>query len=120
MDRTEQPIDLSALAAREHPGLEDRVVAAAMARVRVAPAPGVGFVGRIAEELVRIRWPALAAATAAIIITTLLSIRAPARASQPVSPSLASAVGIPGQWVGWMVTEQVPSTAELLVRYGEP
>lgn len=120
MDPQESRIDLRALSADRDPAREDRIVVAAAARIRATPVGAPGVVGQIVGTVARLRWPALATASAVAALPIVMGWQSPAAADEPASPSLARAVGVPDQWVGWIVTQQVPTPGELTLWYGEP
>lgn len=120
MDRPENPIDLRALSADRDPGRAARVVAAASARISAYPQGSMSLLQQFAEAVARVRWPTLATASAVAVVAIVFGAASPAAAEVPISPSLAAAVGVPDQWVGWIVTQEAPSVGDLIVRLGGP
>jgi hypothetical protein len=94
----ERPIDLRPLDPDEDPWRRERVVGAAMARVRAlrderAAAPAVAFAG-------------LVIAASATVIASAPSARA-------TSPVVAAAAGVPAPVAEWMASDRLPAAAEV-------
>ncbi len=115
-NNTDDAVDLSPLESHHDPSREDRVVAAVMARVRQADPPGITEM--IFYQVTRVRWAALAAAAA---ITAIVAIQRPEGTPEVLpfeSAALASTIGVPGQWVEMMTTDELPDAETVVAQLG--
>ena len=113
----DERIDLSALGARSHSGLEDRVVERVLARVR-GPTVARPLGSQVAAEMARWRWPALAAAASLALVATVGGLAFDSDPQPDESAPVAAAVGVPESWVQWMASGNLPTSDELMIRYG--
>ena len=118
-DRSQSPVDLSSLQARDARGAQDRVVAAVMshiyegaARQSVHEEDAFGFLERRAPFI-------LAAAAVVAVVAGTLVVREPndtgAGVAEPAPPSVSSALGIDPTIATWIRhANALPSAAEVV------
>jgi hypothetical protein len=105
----ERPIDLRPLDPDEDPWRQERVVGAAMARVRAlrderAAAPGwLGWLD----------WWRPAVAFAGLVMAASATVIASAPSARASSPVVVAAAGVPAPVAEWMASDRLPAAAEV-------
>jgi hypothetical protein len=107
----DDPIDFRELDPRSYPGAEDRVVRAAMARIRSRAAPA-RWRDTLADELAAHPRLILAAAALVIAVSSASLLRTPAPRQRPGPRTIGEAMGIPAA-VERLENGLTPSSGEL-------
>lgn len=107
----DRPIDLRPLDPDEDPWREQRVVGAAMARVRALQ--------READAGGWLRWlewwrPAVAFATAVIAVSAGVLATSPQGGDAPEAGVAAAVAGVPPAFAEWMRSDRLPAASEVL------
>ena len=99
-DLPEDPIDFTPLDPASYPGAEERVVRAAMNRIRAGARPPL--INRVGWEIERRAIPLLAAATVVFAVAALAAFSGALTSRESRPPTIAAALGVPRAVDRWM------------------